>query len=144
MIIMKKQDYNNHKQYVPGFHFVSFALLLAAFALSVWNLISGSGELTIRITFLLITAYLMLTFFYFRVFALKAQDRAIRAEESLRYFLITGRRLPNGLSMNQIVALRFASDDEFPQLADEAVASGIGGDEIKKKISVWKEDNCRA
>lgn len=141
---MKKQDYNNHKQYVPGFHFVSFTLLLAALVFSVWNLINGSGELSSRITFLLITIYLLLTFFYFRVFALKAQDRAIRAEESLRYFLITGRRLPSGLSMNQIVALRFASDDEFPKLADEAASSGIGGDEIKRKIAVWKEDNCRA
>ncbi len=119
-------------------------MLLAALVFSVWNLINGSGELSSRITFLLITIYLLLTFFYFRVFALKAQDRAIRAEESLRYFLITGRRLPSGLSMNQIVALRFASDDEFPKLADEAASSGIGGDEIKRKIAVWKEDNCRA
>ncbi|MBX7042690.1 MAG: hypothetical protein K1X85_07280 [Ignavibacteria bacterium] len=141
---MKKQDYNNHKQYVPGFHFVSFGFLMAAFALSVWNLIGGEGELTGRITFLLITIYLMLTFFYFRVFALKAQDRAIRAEESLRYYLLTGRRLPEGLSMNQIVALRFASDDELPNLTEEAVASGLAGNDIKKKISAWREDNHRA
>ena len=57
---------------------------------------------------------------YARIFPLKAQDRAIRAEESLRYYILTGKRLDPRLTMSQIVGLRFASDAEFPDLARKA------------------------
>jgi hypothetical protein len=47
-------------------------------------------------------------------FALRAQDRAIRAEENLRHFILTGKPFDSRLRMSQIIALRFAPDDEFP------------------------------
>ena len=52
-----------------------------------------------------------------RAFPLAVQDRAIRAEENLRYFSLTGKLLDKGLTMSQIIALRFADDNEFVEFA---------------------------
>lgn len=60
---------------------------------------------------------LLLLFFFCRLFPLKAQDRAIRAEENLRHYVLTGNLLDSGLTMRQVIGRRFASDDEFIALA---------------------------
>ena len=78
------QSYANHRQVVPLFHMVLFGLLVATLGGSVVNLYQSSGQegrlygasLIVTLTF----GVLMLSFFC-RLFALKAQDRAIRAEE---------------------------------------------------------------
>ena len=71
-------------------------------------------------------------FFFCRVFALKAQDRAIRAEENLRYFVLTGQLLDPRLGIRQIIALRFAPDDEFVGLAKRAASEQLTEDAIKR------------
>lgn len=78
-----------------------------------------------------------------RIFALKAQDRAIRAEENLRHFVLTGKLLPSSLTVGQVVALRFASDAEFVALAEKAAANNLSGKEIKQSIQNWKADFYR-
>ena len=80
---------------------------------------------------------------YARGFALKAQDRAIRAEEGLRYFIMTGKTFPSELKMNQIIALRFASDTEYLALLDRAIKEGLSNKEIKLAIQNWKADYHR-
>ena len=80
---------------------------------------------------------------YVRLFPLKAQDRAIRAEENFRYYLLTGKPLPDGLRMGQIIALRFASDEEFPALVTRALKENLRSKEIKQAIQKWKADNYR-
>ena len=80
---------------------------------------------------------------YVRAFPLKAQDRAIRAEESLRYYILTGKSLPATLRMGQIVALRFAPDEEFPGLIERSVRENLTGKEIKSAIKNWKPDYYR-
>ena len=82
-------------------------------------------------------------FAFVRIFALKAQDRAIRAEENLRHFVLTGKLLPASLRIGQIVALRFASDDEFATLAVKAAAENLTGKQIKQSITNWKADTYR-
>ena len=79
-------------------------------------------------------------FAYIRIFALKAQDRAIRAEENLRHFALTGKLLPAQLRIGQIIALRFASDEEFPALAAKAAAENLSNKEIKLSIQHWRAD----
>ena len=74
---------------------------------------------------------------------LKAQDRAIRAEENLRHYLLTGKPLDSSLKMGQIVALRFASDAELPQLAQRAVSEGMSPKQIKSDIKNWRGDYNR-
>ena len=82
-------------------------------------------------------------FYFLRAFALKAQDRGIRAEEKLRYFILTGRSLSNKITTRQIVGLRFAPDDEFPTLVDKAEKENLSEKEIKKLIKNWKADMYR-
>jgi hypothetical protein len=77
------------------------------------------------------------------VFALKAQDRAINAEESLRYYIMTGKALPNELTISQIIALRFASDAEYLALLDRAIKDNLSNKEIKMAIQQWKGDYHR-
>jgi hypothetical protein len=77
------------------------------------------------------------------MFALKAQDRAARAEEKLRYYIIAGKVFPDGLKIGQILALRFASDEEYLALVDKAIADKLSPDEIKKTIKNWRGDYHR-
>ncbi len=86
---------------------------------------------------------LLFAFAFLRSFALKAQDRAIRAEENFRYYLLTNKALPSALSMRQIVGLRFASDEEFVALAEKAVKENLTEEGIKKAIKNWKGDYYR-
>jgi len=81
--------------------------------------------------------------FYARVFALKAQDRAIRAEENLRHFAMTGKLLDARLTVLQIVALRFASDAEFVLLAARAADKNLAPKDIKQAIQTWRADEYR-
>jgi hypothetical protein len=92
----------------------------------------------------LLSVILVLMAWYLRTFALKAQDRAIRAEENFRYYLATGKVFPKELRMGQIIALRFASDDEFVALTAKTVAENLSNKQIKELIKNWKADHNRA
>ena len=144
---MENQEYKNHSRLVPLFHFVTFGLILAALVMSCikyWrNMSTGLGGLITPITFLLISVALMLVALFSRTFALKAQDRAIRAEESLRYFVLTGKLPDPRLTIQQMIALRFASDSEVIELAQRAVKENMKASDIKKTIKNWKGDYYR-
>ena len=141
---MSQQNYANHRQMVPGFHYVAFALGLAILIGSLVNLFTAAPEN--HYSAALITALILLVFliaWYTRTFALKAQDRAIRAEENLRHFVLTGKLLDSRLRMSQIVALRFAGDEEFVALAGKAAAENLSANAIKQSITNWKADHYR-
>jgi len=143
---MKEQSFDNHKQFVIGYHFIAFSILLVILILSgyfVYNSYKESSQISTAIILLFISIYLFFSFFYSRVFALKAQDRAIRAEESLRHFILTGKPLDSRLTTRQIIGLRFASDEEFVELAKSAAEKGTSEEDIKKSIKNWRADNYR-
>lgn len=143
---MQEQNYKNHARMVTGFHYVLAGIIFITLILSFINLYisfqSGEGVLT-SIIFILIIISVLLSAFYSRSFALAAQNRAIRAEENFRHYLLTGKPLDNSLQMGQIIALRFASDVEFPTIAQKAVSENLGNNEIKQLIQHWKADNNR-
>ena len=140
------QDYASHRQYVFGFHVVLFGLLVLTLIGSCVNVYEslGSGErlYSASLIFVLTFATIML-FFFARVFALRAQDRAIRAEEQLRHFILTGKPLDSRLTVRQIVGLRFASDGEFAALAQRAAEQGLSEDAIKRDVKSWRADTYR-
>jgi hypothetical protein len=104
----------------------------------------AEGAALYSASLLSVAGFIFLCFFAFvRIFALKAQDRAIRAEENLRHFALTGKLLPSSLRIGQIVALRFAADEEFAALAVKAAAENLTGKEIKQSIHNWKADTYR-
>ncbi len=132
---------------VPMFHYVAFTAALFPFVMSIIHFIqsvmNGSGRLCAAATVSLVAA-VILGLWYSRVFALKAQDRAIRAEENFRHFIATGKPLDNRLRMGQIIALRFAGDDEYVALAKRAVEENLSAKDIKMAIQHWKADHNRA
>ncbi|MFM6994467.1 MAG: DUF6526 family protein [Sediminibacterium sp.] len=141
---MKEQDFKNHARMVPGFHYVTFGGIFALLGGSINYLLKSSVENTyLASLFVLTSVVLVLIAWFTRTFALKAQDRAIRAEENLRHFVLTGKLLPSSLTVGQVVALRFASDAEFVVLAEKAAANNLSGKEIKQSIQNWKADFYR-
>lgn len=141
---MKEQNFNNHAQMVPGFHYLTFGGIIALLGGSINYLLKSSAENKYLAALLVLTSIVfILVAWYTRTFALKAQDRAIRAEEQLRHYVLTGKLLPASLRVGQIVALRFAPDAEFPALAEKAAANNLSGKEIKQSIQNWKADFYR-
>jgi Family of unknown function (DUF6526) len=143
---MSTQNYANHRQTVPVFHFVLFPVLVLTLIGSVVNLVKSWGDhqriYSASLVVVLALASILLMFFG-RMFALKAQDRAIRAEENLRHFVMTGKCLDPRITIRQVIALRFASDGEFVDLARKAAEEGTGEDDIKKSIREWRADTYR-
>jgi hypothetical protein len=143
---MKEQNYAHHAKLEPVFHFGVLPALLLTLIGSGVNLYHSWGDhtrfysaaLLVVLTFCVIMAAL-----FARMFALKAQDRAIRAEENFRHYLLTGKPLDSRLTVRQIIGLRFAPDEEFPTLAAKAAAEGTSEDDIKKSVKNWKADYYR-
>jgi hypothetical protein len=143
---MERQNYTNHRQFVPMFHGVLFGILALTLIGSVVNLFQSFGDhqrLYSASLIVVITACVIILFFFARIFPLKAQDRAIRAEENLRHFAMTGKLLDRRLSIRQVVALRFASDAEFVALARRAADDDLSPDAIKKAVQNWRADTYR-
>jgi len=140
------QSYASHTRFYPPFHFVLIPALLLGLGGAWVNLRQSQGDhdrLYSASLLVLVLVTLILTALFARSFALKAQDRAIRAEENLRHFVLTGKLLDPKLTLRQIIGLRFAADDEFVALAQKAAASGMSQKEIKKAVVHWKADHDR-
>lgn len=141
---MKEQNLKNHSRLVPGFHGLGFLLILSVLIGSFINVANSTKENLYSASLICVISIIFLVlFWYVRVFALKAQDRAIRAEEALRYFILTGKPLPKELKLSQIIALRFASDDEYLALVNTAIKEHLGAKIIKQSIKNWKADYNR-
>jgi len=143
---MDTQNYANHRQYVPAFHYVVVPVLFLTLIGSVVNLVQSVGDHQRVYSASLITvlaAMSLLMAFLARIFALRAQDRAIRAEESLRHFALTGKLPDPRLSVRQIVALRFAGDAEMVVLTQKAADGNMKPDAIKQAIQKWRADTYR-
>lgn len=142
---MKEQNFKNHAKLVPGFHYTALPILLGLFIGSIVNLVHAEeGHFLSASLIFGMCIVLILVSYYARSFALRAQDRAIRAEENFRHFILTGNQLPSGLGVSQIIALRFASDEEFPALTAKAISENLSNKQIKESIQQWRADNYRA
>ena len=139
------QNYRNHRRYVLLYHGLTLVAILALLIGSLVNLMHSSRDNLYSASLLVLIAFILgLLYVFVRRFPLKVQDRAIRAEENLRHFMLTGKPLDEQLTMRQIIALRYASDEEFVRLARRAVEEALNNDEIKKEIRNWRPDHCRA
>lgn len=146
------QTYATHRRFVPLYHFVLSGVLLINLLWACYRAFRASTSDQVPFGFghvfgILMALALIGIYFYARIFALKVQDRVIRLEERLRL----GEVLPGDLKgrvgelrPDQLVGLRFAPDDELPELVRDALDNGTGGEEIKKKIKTWRPDYLRA
>lgn len=136
------QSYENHRRFHPLFHYILSLLLVLTLVGAIWFVIRNGISLS-TILILAIVIILAIMFLLIRQYPLKAQDRAIRAEENLRHYVFTGKLLDARLTMGQIIALRFASDAELPELSEKAASQNLSPNEIKKQITNWKADYYR-
>ena len=141
---MKEQNFRNHSRYIILWTFITPILLIAILGGSIVNLIVADAHTHYSAALiLLISVVLIIIYWYARAFALRAQDRAIRAEENFRHFMATGKPLDSRIKMGQIVALRFAGDDEFVGLVKRAADENLSAKEIKAAVKNWKADHNR-
>jgi len=139
------QTLKNHAKFVPVYHFVAFPLLVLNLGWAWFRLyqLRTMDSLVAALT----AVALVIVFFLARIFALQVQDRVIRLEMRLRLREV----LPLGLHpriMNftpaQLVAMRFASDAELPDLAVAVLRDHIHDKKvIKQMIKDWTADHLR-
>jgi hypothetical protein len=155
---MSTQNYASHRRTDPMYHFVLLGLIVLTTGGAVVNLIRSLGDhgriyliqsgvdhgrVYSASLILVLTLMVALLAGLCRVYALRAQDRAIRAEENLRHFVLTGKLLDPRIGIRQVIALRFASDEEFAALARRAAEEGLTPDAIKQAVRSWRADNYR-
>jgi hypothetical protein len=143
---MDAQNYANHRRNLPAFHFILLPIILLTLIGSFVNLYQSWGDHQRQYSASLIVVIMVclaLVSLLARLFSLKAQDRAIRAEENLRHYVMTGKLLNPKLTVRQIIGLRFASDQEFVELAGRAVEENLSEDAIKKAVKNWRADTYR-
>ena len=139
------QTYATHRRYIPAFHFFVLPVLIANIIVSLVRLVRYPSGGTAWGA--VVAVALGIGIAYARFMPLRAQDRIIRLEERNRFERLLPADLRNRideLTPSQLIALRFAPDDEVPDLARRA----LGGDlkkpaEIKRAIRNWRGDYFR-
>jgi hypothetical protein len=139
------QNYANHRHFVPLYHFVLFAVLLVNL---LWMAVRTVRAFSLENLWGVVMALALLAiYFYMRIFALTVQDRVIRLEMRLRLREILPGDLAariHELQPGQLIALRFASDRELPELVREVLTNNIQDrDVIKRKVRDWQADHLR-
>ncbi|HWN45375.1 MAG TPA: DUF6526 family protein [Thermoanaerobaculia bacterium] len=148
---MTEQSYANHSRWVPGFHFVTLGILVVNLLWSLYRLFRPYSEevpVLDRILAVLVAGGLAGLGYYARIFPLAVQDRVIRNEMHARLEAALPPDLRpriGELRRGQIVALRFASDEELPELTRQVLDGKLTkGDEIKRAVRSWRADHLRA
>ena len=144
---MPGQNLKNHTRFVPSYHFFALPVFGINFVWSLFKL-RYLGFSFAGIFGVLFAAALVVLALRARFFALAVQDRLIRLEERLRYERVLQEELRwrvDELTVNQFVALRFASDDELPALMKKVLDEKLTGRKaIKHLIKNWRPDYLRA
>ncbi|CAC9973216.1 hypothetical protein DBB36_12640 [Flavobacterium sp. WLB] len=143
---MKIQTYYNHIRFYTPHHFVYYPVLTVFLVFSIYFASTTNDTLiwsfiSVVFVFLFFLAYMLR-----QHYALILQNRIVRLELRYRYFTLTGKRLEefeHKLTDDQIFALRFAPDDEFLPLLEDALKNNLTGDAIKKAIVHWRADYNR-
>lgn len=142
----QKQNFENHARFYPPFHFFVAPVLLLNVIWSIVRVIRGLSFGTIAS--LLVAVALFLLAYVARTMALTVQDRVIRLEMRLRMEQVLPpelrARIP-ALTVDQLVALRFAGDAELPALAQKVLDEKLTNRKaIKKMVRDWQPDLLRA
>ena len=140
------QNYKNHLRLFPAHHFVLIPATLGLFIWSIIHFFISETTCAEKSLWILASFSLLLVSFISRIYALKNQDRIIRLEMRQRYFELTGisfTEKEKQLRLGQIIALRFASNNELLQLIERAVLENLTSKEIKMAVKNWLADNHR-
>jgi hypothetical protein len=141
-----QQNYKDHARWLPAYHFFVIPVLLA----NVLNAVRHVYLYPVRSTVfaLIVAVALMMLGLLSRTMTLTVQDRLIRLEMRLRLresLPVELRARIGDLTPKQLVALRFAGDDEMADLVREVLGGGLQtGKDIKLRVKNWQPDFLRA
>ena len=138
------QDFKNHARLHPPFHFFTFFLLVANLVCVIVHAVHHHNFWNIWLVVLSIGIFVPVLLI--RQYALKVQDRVIRTEERVRLLYLAPAEWHGQiykLSVDQMVGLRFASDDEVVALAKQALEENLSRKQIKERIKSWRPDFWR-
>ena len=141
----RPQSFESHAKIVPGYHRVATALVVLP---TLYFGYRAALAFTWDGLFLFLFAVgVCLVGFYVRYFPLRVQDRLIGLEERLRMERVLPADLgarAREIPTRQLVALRFASDEELPDLVRRVLDDGLTDrTEIKRAIRAWRPDHDR-
>ena len=139
------QTFSSHRRFIPAFHFFALPILLInmfVVAMQFWKdprLVNGWA--------LLVAIALAIGIASSRFMPLRAQDRIIRLEERTRLERLLPADLRGrigDLTERQLVAIRFAPDNEVPDITRRALSGELKSPgEIKRAIKDWRGDYFR-
>lgn len=119
------------------FTLIALVLLIGAWFFDWATLLPGVFSLALGVAMLVSMS---------RSYTVKLQDRIIMLEMKVRCaeVLPAGQDARLGqLTPQQIVALRFASDEELGALLDRAIREKLPPQEIKRAVKRWRPDHLR-
>ncbi len=138
------QNFKKHARLDPPYHLVTLFTLIVSLIVAIVYLIGHPHFFTAWLVVLSVVVFI--PFFKLRTYALKVQDRVIRLEERLRLqALAPAEWHPQiaRLTEDQLIALRFASDEELVPLAKQALEENLSRKQIKERIKNWRADHWR-
>jgi len=137
---MNGQTYANHR-YRPTLWLVTALLAATAVVLTVFLMLLRPAVVTLAPVVLALA--LILTLWMVRQYALRLQNRIIRLEMQVRLARLGRVADCDRLSVPQLIALRFASDQEIGPILDKTLADKLDPDQIKRAVTNWQADYMR-
>jgi hypothetical protein len=141
------QSYKSHTRWDPPFHFFVLPMLLLNFVFSIYSTIRHwPYDPRLHLWWIVMAVVLFVMAGTLRGAALRAQNRIIRLEERLRLARIlpeVDRNRIGELTISQLIALRFASDEELTALTHKTLTQNLDQKAIKQNIVNWRADNDR-
>jgi Family of unknown function (DUF6526) len=138
------QNFKNHARFDPAYHFFLAAVFFTNLIIAIVHAVRRFNFDSVWLVVLSIAAVVLL--FRLRQYPLKVQDRVIRLEERLRLQALAPQEWHSQiyrLNESQLVALRFAADDEVLELAKQALEHNLNQKQIKERIKSWRADELR-
>ena len=141
------QSYKSHTRWDPPFHFFAMPMLLLNFIFAIYSTIHHwPYDPRLHIWWVIMAVVLFVAIGTLRGAALRAQNRIIRLEERLRLSRILSpadQARIGELTIQQLIALRFASDEELTALTHKTLTQNLDQKNIKQNIVNWRADYDR-
>ena len=138
------QSFKSHARFDPPYHFFLTFVSIASIVIAVIYCVHHFCFYSVWLVVLSLAWLVML--FRLRTYPLKVQDRVIRLEERLRLQALAPAEWHTQiyrLTEDQLIALRFAADDEVVELAKQALEHNLNRKQIKERIKSWRPDTWR-
>ena len=139
----RPQTAASHAAFDTLTHFILGPIFIVNFFVAVYVAVRAPQHLALHVWLVLISVALLLMSVKMRLYSLRVQDRLIRLEERLRIAALAPGADVNRLTIPQLIALRFAPDEELPGLVARTLAENLDAKAIKGCIGKWRPDYAR-